>query len=335
MKISVALAAYKGERFIFEQLASIAQQTVLPDEVIITDDSPDSATYDVVMKFKEASSLPISLHSNELRLGYKENFLKAISLCTGEVVAFCDQDDVWAPRKLEIMSAQFMDPDVMLVSHSVDLVDESLQPIEGARDRHWRYSGTYAPMSTDPWYLLYGMCAMARTVIFRCADLEKRPLDHTWPSDKMSHDEWAWMMGTALGKYVALPDKLALYRQHATNVVGAPKKLTTQKKILRSLTAGAEFYRFIGEMADQRAKTFDEVADGPLKGRALVAGKFYREAAVLARRRAELYDSSFSRWVSIRKLLEITFDRGYRSRLKAGLGIRAFVKDVYCSVLRR
>jgi hypothetical protein len=32
---------------------------------------------------------------NERQLGYRENFLRAISLCEGEVIALCDQDDVW------------------------------------------------------------------------------------------------------------------------------------------------------------------------------------------------------------------------------------------------
>lgn len=335
MKISVAMAAYKGEHFIAEQLASIARQTVLPDEVIITDDSPDAATYDAVMKFKETSPFPIAFHRNEARLGFPENFFKAISLCTGDVIAFCDQDDVWKPTKLEKMSAQFIDPAVMLVSHSVEVVDEALQPLEGPRDGHWRYSGTYAPMSTDPWYLLYGMCAMVRAVLFQCADLVDRPRDHTTPRLKMSHDEWAWMMGTALGKYVALPEKLAWYRQHGTNAVGAPQKKTHKKIVSRALTAGAEFYRFIGEMADQRAKTFEGISHPALTRQAAIASKFYRELANQHRRRAELYDLPLSRWAALGKIVTIAASRGYRSRLKAGLGARALAKDAYVSLFKR
>ena len=37
-KISVAMATYNGSKFIQRQLDSIIEQTVLPDEIIISDD---------------------------------------------------------------------------------------------------------------------------------------------------------------------------------------------------------------------------------------------------------------------------------------------------------
>ncbi len=39
-RISVAWAIYKGERFIEELLHSIFSQTLLPDEIVISDDFP-------------------------------------------------------------------------------------------------------------------------------------------------------------------------------------------------------------------------------------------------------------------------------------------------------
>ena len=43
-KISVVLAAYRGEKYIADQLWSLFAQTHIPDEVLIGDDSPDDAT---------------------------------------------------------------------------------------------------------------------------------------------------------------------------------------------------------------------------------------------------------------------------------------------------
>ena len=48
MKISVALAAYKGEQYIAEQLDSILGQLGENDEVIVSDDYPAGKTRDIV-----------------------------------------------------------------------------------------------------------------------------------------------------------------------------------------------------------------------------------------------------------------------------------------------
>jgi hypothetical protein len=35
-------------------------------------------------------------------LGYNKNFEKAILLASGEYIATCDQDDIWAASKLKL-----------------------------------------------------------------------------------------------------------------------------------------------------------------------------------------------------------------------------------------
>ncbi len=67
----------------------------------------------------------VSVHRNEQRLGCGMNFLKAASLCSGEVIAFCDQDDVWLPAKLE----RVCDPDIEVNrSFAADEVYEVFYP---------------------------------------------------------------------------------------------------------------------------------------------------------------------------------------------------------------
>jgi len=240
--VSVALAAYKGEQYILEQLESIARQTVLPREVVVTDDSPNDLTGDVVARFAASAPFEVRYEKNVERLGYRGNFFKAISLCRGEVVAFCDQDDVWTEDKLAVMAPLFDDPKVMVAMHNVEVVNQALAPLPAANAKHWAYEGRYEAMQPDPWYLLFGMCALVRRVVFTALKVTDRPTDHTWPTETMSHDEWAWAMGTALGRLVAVPQKLALYRQHETNTVGAPASRNRRENLLRTLAAGQEQY---------------------------------------------------------------------------------------------
>lgn len=107
MKISVALATYNGEKFILEQLESIFRQTKAVDEVVICDDRSQDATVSLIEGYIARHALDNSwrLYVNEQNLGYGENFKKAAYLCTGDVVFFCDQDDIWIPDRVEKMIA--------------------------------------------------------------------------------------------------------------------------------------------------------------------------------------------------------------------------------------
>ena len=101
MRISVVIAAYKGEKFIAEQLTSLAEQILPPDEVVICDDSPDELTENVIRQFSD--KLNIRYFRNGQTLGINGNFAKAISLADGDIIFLCDQDDFWHKDKISKM----------------------------------------------------------------------------------------------------------------------------------------------------------------------------------------------------------------------------------------
>lgn len=100
---SVAIAAYRGEKYLEEQLASLFAQTRSPDEIVICDDSPDDATEKIVKGVADSSPCDILYYHNEVQYGVTGNFSKAVSLCNGDIIFLCDQDDVWLPKKIELM----------------------------------------------------------------------------------------------------------------------------------------------------------------------------------------------------------------------------------------
>jgi glycosyltransferase involved in cell wall biosynthesis len=95
--ISLAMPTYNGERFLREQLDSIYNQTIVPDEVIVVDDCSTDGTISILEEYKKKYGLKYWV--NEKNLGYNKNFEKAISLCTGDYIALSDQDDVWFLRR--------------------------------------------------------------------------------------------------------------------------------------------------------------------------------------------------------------------------------------------
>ena len=137
MKLSVALCTYNGEKFIAEQLESIARQTVLPDELIICDDRSADQTVQILHEFANKAPFPVSIYHNETTLGVIRNFEQAISLCKGEYIALADQDDVWLPEKIEkslalieSAQAQYAGEEVPLLVHTdLKVVDQQLKVI--------------------------------------------------------------------------------------------------------------------------------------------------------------------------------------------------------------
>ena len=108
LSLSVALASYNGERYIGQQLDSIARQTRLPDELVICDDASTDSTADIVREFARRAPFAVRFLQHQ-RMGSTRNFELAIAECRGDIIFLCDQDDVWYPNKIKTIEAVFID----------------------------------------------------------------------------------------------------------------------------------------------------------------------------------------------------------------------------------
>ena len=107
MKTSVALCTYNGAKYIEEQLTSILNQTRPVDEIVVCDDGSTDETLKIVERIAQNASVPVHIFLNEKNLGYYKNFVKAMSLCKGDIIFLCDQDDVWREDKVEKIVSWF------------------------------------------------------------------------------------------------------------------------------------------------------------------------------------------------------------------------------------
>ena len=69
MCISVAMCTYNGERYIREQLDSINNQTVQPNEIVICDDGSTDDTISIIKEFQKTCLIKIKL---QLKVGLRE-----------------------------------------------------------------------------------------------------------------------------------------------------------------------------------------------------------------------------------------------------------------------
>ena len=85
--ISLVMATYNGEKYLYEQLDSIRCQTMPPDEVIICDDCSKDSTVNMIQKYIDKYQLKHwNVYENEKNKGYSKNFSDALKLAKGDII---------------------------------------------------------------------------------------------------------------------------------------------------------------------------------------------------------------------------------------------------------
>lgn len=332
-RISIAMAVYNGERFIGEQLESLARQTRLPYELVITDDGSTDATEEIVRKFASEVPFPVKYFRNDLRLGYGDNFFAAAALCMGDLIAFCDQDDVWLDTKLDVCARSFDDPAVLLCIHSAAVVDGALRPL-GEHFPLIRRSVVVGPLQTTPWTARPGFSMIMRGNLLALGDWGGRPDSH-FASEKtlMPHDDFAFFIASVAGSIAFIADTLALYRQHATNTCGVPKEGTISERVLESLHAGSQKYDRLARIAGQRLAAVRSVRFEPARAGLMGEGeRYYRELQAIYQMRGALYSSKAGFLLRAKYFLSLMRRNGYRCSARGGIGKRGLLKDALVGV---
>lgn len=138
MRISVVMATYNGAAFLREQLDSILAQTLLPDEIIISDDGSTDDTWMIIQDYCSQRPDLFYVYKNEQRLGPHQSFKKAFTHATGEFIAPADQDDIWLPNKIERSYAEllesgkdlcFMQERILFENGSLEDVNRKITPL--------------------------------------------------------------------------------------------------------------------------------------------------------------------------------------------------------------
>ena len=217
MKISVALAAYKGEQYISEQLDSILCQLGENDEIIISDDYPQGKTREIVLKY-QSQDKRIRYIEGEGK-GVVKNFENALKARSGDVIFLSDQDDVWLPDKVSSVMAE-IENGADLVLHDASVTDGALNIISPS---YFEIHGASAS---------YFKNLAKNTFVGCCMAFTKRVSEETlpFPEELPMHDWWIALAAIKKGyKAVILNKPLILWRRHGENVTGG--KTTLLQKI--------------------------------------------------------------------------------------------------------
>ena len=100
MFVSIIIPAYNAQDFIGKTIKSILDQSYSNFEIIVVDDNSTDATISIVEQMTDARIKLIKLDKNAGGPAKPRNV--GLQNSTGEVVAFCDSDDLWHKDKLDI-----------------------------------------------------------------------------------------------------------------------------------------------------------------------------------------------------------------------------------------
>lgn len=217
-RVAVLLATSNGAAFLDEQLRSIEEQTHPAIDIWVSDDGSRDATQTVLEAWQGRWTKGAFRIGEGPRKGFAENFRSLI--CNEEIsadcFAFCDQDDIWEPDKLEkailwMEGQNDAERPLLFCSRTLTVIRDGT-PVG------------HSPLFRRPPSFrnaLVQSIAGGNTMLLNRAARDLLALASS-RTGFVSHDWWAYMIVTGAGgavHYSATP--FVRYRQHGANVVGA------------------------------------------------------------------------------------------------------------------
>lgn len=307
------LCSYNGEAHLAAQIDSLFRQTTPLQRVRVFDDLSDDATIALASALR--GPFPLACQVNDRRLGVVANFEQALSRAEMPIVFLCDQDDLWAPNKVECILRWMVERrDVWLVGSDASIIDRQghstgrllLDEIGARGASRW---------TEGEWLLrlLRRNVVTGATIAVRRELLE---LALPVPSGYW-HDEWLGLVAAALGKIGWIEEPLMQYRLHGENAAGLAGIGTTAK--LRGALAGGRRHHAL------RARKLDALAMRLSCAPSLVCarnGTLVDEARNFWHRRASPPAARAARW----QAAAVAWRSGQYQRFADGM--KSFARDL-------
>ena len=213
--ISILMAVYEPRLdWLKEQLCSLDAQTYSNLRLYIRDDCSPTVPFEEIRRCVAACirSFPYTIERNERNVGSNLSFEQLTREAEGEYLAYCDQDDIWLPDKLEILQKTAEDEKAELVCSDMFIIDgngrEIADSITKIRRHHRFRSGT--DLTDTLWFSNFasGCALLVRS------DTAKRAIPF---NPFMYYDHYITFYSANIGKIISLERPLLLHREHGGN----------------------------------------------------------------------------------------------------------------------
>lgn len=214
-RIAILMAVYEPRMdWLREQLLSLDAQTYPNLMLYIRDDCSPKVPFEEIQSCVQdcIRAFPYVIKRNEKNLGSNGTFELLTQEAEGEYFAYCDQDDVWLPKKLEVLEKAITESDALLACSDMFIIDgdgkQKADSITKVRRHHVFLSGErLAPK------LLVSNFVTGCTMLI-CAKKAKESVPFC---PYMVHDQYLALCAAEIGRIVSVPDRLISYRIHESN----------------------------------------------------------------------------------------------------------------------
>lgn len=220
MKISVVMATYNGMKYLEQQLDSIKNQTISPDEVIISDDASNDGTFEYLQNYISNNSLKNwSLIKNDNNIGWINNFYKLFEQCSGDIVFCADQDDIWKNDKIELMTkAMESNPNILVLGGNIEYLYEHKSNKKKSLQNFQNFNNIKQVPFNEKFYLTHKPgCATCFRKSIMDYIIEMR-------SENYPHDRLIWNIGCLLDSAYLIENIVITQRRH-------PQSAMVRKKV--------------------------------------------------------------------------------------------------------
>lgn len=236
-EVRVILSSFNGARYLPEQLDSLLAQTYSNIQIQVRDDGSSDKTRDILETYAEQhTNITVTF---EERRGIVNSFFDLLSSAneTGQYFAFCDQDDVWYPDKIEraVSRLSAVEPGKpALYCSRLEYVDQALQ--------HLKYSRLPARRLSFASALVENMATGCTVVVNQAA---RELIVRSLPGRCIMHDWWCYLVVAAFGVVIYDESPSMKYRLHAGNDTGAAVSLSEDfaRRVRRFLSNRHEAFR--------------------------------------------------------------------------------------------
>lgn len=219
MLVSIALAVYNGEKYLPQLLESLTKQSYTNVELIVLNDASTDNSEEIIKNFKPNFS--VKYYSNNHNIGVVPTFKKLLSFCNSEYVAFCDQDDIWHPNKIELSISTILEQKNLKIPIAV-FSDLTMMNVDGKIiDKSFLKHHKIYPNSTSFKNIL------SNNIVTGCSLLINNEMKRElllMPEKVLMHDYWVALIAYSFGKYIFIDEPLVLYRQHQQSVTNKLKR---------------------------------------------------------------------------------------------------------------
>jgi len=204
--ISVVVTTFNRVTYLAETLASIEAQTYRDFEIIVVDNYSTDGTDKLLQDYKGRNIHFIS-HQNNGIIAVNRNI--GVSKANGEYIAFCDDDDLWFPTKLEKqMKALSRWPKAVLCYTNAESFNEK-GTLKAKRNSR-------SVMRNHFIHLLSGNFIQNSSVLVRTNVLRATGCLSEDPDIREDYD--LWLRIAARYEIIGIDEALIKYRVHNSNI---------------------------------------------------------------------------------------------------------------------